>query len=368
MSEASFMCSGYYGKQNLGDEAILASFLHEIEKYGHRRSQVRVVTADEDDTRNRHGVTPVRRGSVMAVVKAILRSHHVVLFGGGWHFEKLRAVLYALFLVLSARLFGRSFSIVCIGVEPITNPLSRFLVRVILRASDWVSVRDETSAQEFLKACASAKVIVAADPVFSEIYSGPAQKHICQELRSRPVVAVSLLDARGAKKYAIIRKDYHNIVDGIIERLDAEVILVCTSPGEGDVEVARYILKSCKHADRVHVHECAKNLVDLIPVVASSDLMVGMRYHALAMAALVGVPFAAIVRSPKVESICSILGQPILAYVDSYDVNSILDNVCGAFAQRELLCRNLRETVPMTVRTYYSSMEDWMAALEKCSG
>ncbi|MGI6540809.1 MAG: polysaccharide pyruvyl transferase family protein [Bacillota bacterium] len=367
MAGESFVCFGYYGKQNLGDEAILASFLHEIEKYGHDRSRVRVATADRTDTVKRHGVIPIKRFSIFARVAAVMRSDHIVLSGGGWHFQKLWVASYAALTALLAKLLGKSFSIICIGVEPITRLSSRHLVRAILGASDWVSVRDEESAQELLRTGASTRVVVAADPVFSEVYSKVAQsqQRVYRGPCSRPVITVSLLDARGAKKYAAIREDYPSIVDGIVDRLDAEVVLVCTSPGEGDIEVARYVQESCTCPDRVHIYECGESLVDLMPVVASSDLVVGMRYHALATAALAGVPFAAIARSPKVQSICDVLGQPVLAHVNCYDGDDIIEGVCESFAQRQSLGKKLNERVPMMVDKYHSSMESWVRMLAR---
>lgn len=364
ISDARFVFVGYYGKQNLGDEAILTSFLYELERGGYQRWQVRVITADEADTRKRHDVTPVRRDSPVAVIGYVVRSHHVVLSGGGWHFDRPIAAFYALFLVLLGRLFGRTVSICCIGVEPITRPLSKLIVRTILHASDWVSVRDQESADELLRVCASARVTVAADPVFAGALRVPTGMRTCWRRNPRPIIAISILDARGAKKYAAIREDYPRIVDGIVERLDAEVFLVATSPGEGDIEVSRYVQARCTHSDRVHIQETAKDLGDVMAVVASSDLVVGMRYHVLIAAALAGVPFAAIVRSPKVMSICRALGQPVLGSIGCYNVDDVIDGVCEAFGKRESLRRNLAEGVPVVVRRYESSMEVWMAVLE----
>ncbi len=356
---------GYYGKQNLGDEAILTSLLYQLERRGYQRCQVRVITADEADTRKRHDVTPVRRDSLVAVIGSVVRSHHVVLSGGGWHFDRPLAALYALFVVLLGRLFGKTVSICCIGVEPITRPLSKLIARAILHASDWVSVRDEESAEELAGICASARVTVAADHVFAGALRVPTGIRTCWRRNPRPVIALSILDARGAKKYAAIRDDYPSIVDGIVERLDAEVVLVATSPGEGDIRVSRYVQERCTHSDRVRVQETANDLGDVMAVVASSDLVVGMRYHGLIAAALAGVPFAAIVRSPKVMSICRVLGQPVLGSIGCYNVDGVVDGVCEAFGQQETLRRNLAERVPFVLRRYDSSMEAWIAVLER---
>jgi polysaccharide pyruvyl transferase CsaB len=354
-----FVCIGYFGKQNWGDDALLEAFIREVEQLGVDRRSIVVASHDAADTRSRHGVNAFDARSPLGTIDAVFRADHVVLAGGGWHFGKIRASLYSLLVLGLARALGRPITVYCIGVEPIAGSIPSLLVRTIMPFCSWVSVRDLESAEELSRIGVRARVSVAADPVFGWFQEAAPSNRCGHVYPDRPRIAISLLDARGARKYDAIRRDYSRIVDGVIESLDADVILIATSPGEGDYVLAEAVQSECRLRERVRVQDAsARGLHDVLRIVSQSDMVIGMRYHALVVAALAGVPFGAIVRSPKVSSLCRELGQPVLGRVDSYSVEEAVRRIRHAFDAKDELREVLVQRTPVLATRY----REWVAA------
>src|SRR5665648_855011 len=117
-----YLISGYYGEGNLGDEAILAGILQEVETLD-SHARFTVLSFDPGDTKRRHGVssapTSLRRPARLA---ELMRGHDLLISGGGsflheadfeqhgrsflWREGKLRPVPYFLSVIFVARSLG----------------------------------------------------------------------------------------------------------------------------------------------------------------------------------------------------------------------------------------------------------------------
>jgi polysaccharide pyruvyl transferase CsaB len=329
---------GYYGKENLGDEAILSSVLRLMEENGIDRSRVVVASFASDDTSARHGVRSISVLSVIGVFRTLLCSSHLLFSGGGYHFSGV-PLLYYLGLVLCAKILGVSVCFLAIGVEPVQGRLNQMLTRWLLAHADWLSVRDDLAANEIKRITGRTSVRVTADPALTiqceNISSCP---------KDRPVIAVSFLTARNAPKYSHIRPLFPVIVDWIIERFDADVVLVATSRGEGDLDVIREVVRKCDNASRISQAPWPHNLEELCSVLGAADFVVAMRLHCLILSSLVGTPFAAISRSPKVEAFARRMRQPIVGDIET-DLPDLLRNIEEAYHQRGTAAEQLTEKV-----------------------
>lgn len=337
---------GYYGKQNLGDEAILESILLELTSGGIPLDSVTVASLNPHETRQRHGTRSVFPRSPGALFLAISRCSHVVYGGGGYHFTFLPGC-FSLAVALLAKCLRKKVCVAFIGAEPVRGLFNSFLARCFLQLCDWISVRDAGSYTELKRIGVRKCVRVYADPVFSSRWG----RTLCHESPHPPrtgTVVMSLLTARGASKYRHISPLYPDLVRLVAGHIDAEVVLIATSRGEGDVQVMDDISRSVQ-LDRVRHHQWPFRLQDLYPLLAQSRLAIGMRLHVLILSALAGTPFACIARSPKTEWLAESLGQPVIARLDSEysEILSSLGNVlktgqsdeCMAKAVQRLRCR-----------------------------
>lgn len=322
------LMTGYYGKGNLGDEAILESSLKLLEKCGVSRDSVTVASHKPSETSVIHGVRSIPIRSPLLVIAEICRSTHLFHCGGGYRLSGL-PLSYLAIRVILARLLRKKVCFVGIGVEPVKGYFNAVQSKIVFRLADYVSVRDDFSALELFRVSGRSNIFVSADLVMSNT----VECSLIERNLGRPVVVVSLLTARNAAKYERIRRFYPAIVNFLIERLGAHVVLVATSSGEGDLDVVREVIEHCGHRTWLEAHPWTSTLFGLASLVGGADFLVGMRLHSLILASLVGTPFAAISRSPKVTAFAKSMGQPIVGDVNS-DLDVILEGLERSFRER----------------------------------
>jgi polysaccharide pyruvyl transferase WcaK-like protein len=86
-----------------------------------------------------------------------------------------------------------------------------------------------------------------------------------------------------------------------------------------DRQEAEAIVSGLPANDRIRVREARDTWSSLVEACASASLVIGMRYHALAAAAMVGRPVIALAYEPKVESLAESLGL-LRVSVDDPDI------------------------------------------------
>ncbi|MEJ5294123.1 MAG: polysaccharide pyruvyl transferase CsaB [Fimbriimonadales bacterium] len=135
---------GYYGYRNWGDEGCLASLLQRLPPQA-----CVVLSGDPEFTEQTYGVRAVPRMAFRAVRQAVQEADALV-FGGGSLLQdvtSLRSLLYYLMLIESGRRAGKPVWLVGQGMGPFRRAASRWLVRRVLNRLDWISLRDEDSAE-----------------------------------------------------------------------------------------------------------------------------------------------------------------------------------------------------------------------------
>jgi polysaccharide pyruvyl transferase WcaK-like protein len=116
--------------------------------------------------------------------------------------------------------------------------------------------------------------------------------------------------------------------------------------GAADAEVSTEIIRACASAP-VLLPECS--LAKAAAILRGARVVVGMRLHALVLAARFGVPFLAVAYDPKVTALCDeleypleplwTLGSPRLA---DAAVDGLVDRL---MSQRDALAHHLEERV-----------------------
>ncbi len=176
-----YLISGYYGLDNIGDEAILSGMISSLKKYSNNPS-FSVLTNNASVTRSLHDVNPVehsfKRGfknfgknvivknELGNIIKEI-RKCDVFIMGGGSLLQDLK--IHYLPALLSqikiAQLMKKKTVIYGIGAGPIDTAIGKSMIKSILNHADLVTVRDEMS-KNVLDNCGVDEVIQTADPAF----------------------------------------------------------------------------------------------------------------------------------------------------------------------------------------------------------
>ncbi|HEY5427006.1 MAG TPA: polysaccharide pyruvyl transferase CsaB [Candidatus Tumulicola sp.] len=338
------LLSGYYGFGNLGDEALLEVIVARI-RARFPNVDVEVLSATPGLTAASFGVKTSARWPWRAVREAVGRAD-VVLSGGGGLLQNstsLRSLLYYAGVLREAIRAKRRTMIFAQSVGPL-DAWGRLVVGRFCKGLGRATVRDERSRDVLHALLPNTPVERTADPVF---------------LYDLPVSETDLSgDGLGPESgpYAIVSvrkvpsfKDGAAVVARAVDRLAREHgVRVAFLPlgGAGDAEVSTEIIRACASTP-VLLPECT--LAKAAAVLRGARVVVGMRLHALVLAARFGVPFVAIAYDPKVSALCDELEYPLEPLwapsgrrLDDASVDARIDRL---IAQRDALAAHLEARI-----------------------
>lgn len=300
------LLSGYYGFGNLGDEALAEVIAAQL-RARFPDAQLDVLSADPDATARALHVASTPRMDMGRVRDAIGRAD-VVLSGGGGLLQNatsLRSLLYYAGIVRSAIKAGKRTMIFAQSVGPL-DFWGRTIVREWCKGTERATVRDGRSRSLLESLLPGTRVEQTADPVF--LYDAPEEDvDLSAEgigPDSDPLVIVSVRKAAGMK-------DGLDVLAEAVDRLSAmhhARVAFLPLGGVSDAEVSTSVIRKCRSAPVLLPESTLARAANLI---RRSKAVVGMRLHALILAARYGVPFLAVPYDPKVSSLCEDLAYPL---------------------------------------------------------
>lgn len=300
------LVSGYYGFGNLGDEALLEVIVSQL-RTRYPYAQLDILSAKPEETAHDLRVEATPRWDAKAVRRAISRAD-VVLSGGGGLLQNatsLRSLVYYAGILRAAVRANRKAMIFAQSIGPL-DFWGKTIVKECCKGISAATVRDARSMELLSSILPSLQVERTADPVF--LYDAPEEDvDLSAEglgPQSDPLVIVSVRKAAGMK-------DRLDVVARAVDRLSqthgARVAFLPLG-GAPDAEVSTIIIRKCKSAP-VLLPECS--LPRAANIIRRAKAVVGMRLHALILAARYAVPFLAIPYDPKVGALCEDLAYPM---------------------------------------------------------
>lgn len=339
------LLSGYYGFGNLGDEALLEVIVSQIRT---RRpfAQIDVLSAKPDVTAHELRVDATPRWDAKAIRASIDRADVVVSGGGGLlqNATSLRSLIYYAGIIRAAARAKRQAMIFAQSIGPL-DFIGKTVVRECCKGVARATVRDVRSQALLSSILPQLHAERTADPVF--LYDPPEEQiDLSAEglgPQSDPLAIVSVRKANGMKDRldAIARA-----VDRLADKHGARVAFLPLG-GAPDAEVSTLVIRKCKSAP-VLLPECS--LSRAANVIRRAKVVVGMRLHALILAARYAVPFAAIPYDPKIWALCEDLQYPLppLFSLDPpgpkpqpAEIDALVDRL---WTQRDELSQQLRES------------------------
>jgi polysaccharide pyruvyl transferase WcaK-like protein len=302
MDARKVLLVGAFGQGNPGDEALLSSFLRELEGWW----PVATSSAPEA-TRRWHGCDAVSSRSVNEVARAAAAADALV-FAGGTIFKNLHPAAgrspgdllrKGLVLASTARVMGKPVAMLGVGAGRLEGAHAAFLARAFAQRTDLLVLRDEESARILAQAGVRPPFRVGADPSWV-LFDEPGRPEAGAE---HAIVALSHLAGDSSLGGRLVEALAPFVASGLplqIQPWQAGV------EGEGDVPLAREV------AGRIgaRVIDPPRSLRDAVRRFGSARLVVGLRYHALIAASLAGVPFVAYGHEAKLVGLAARLGQP----------------------------------------------------------
>ncbi len=312
--------SGYYGFDNLGDEAILEELIGELSEFVDKQNIV-ILSQNPEVTAARYGVRAQDRWQ-LADIASLLSQTRLFISGGGGLFqdtESVKSVIYYGGLVSMARALGAKVLVYAQGIGPIRSTLGKYLTRTSLALSHALTVRDAESVQLLSGWGLSASL--TGDPVWllsAEQLPESARKFIAdlrKENKGKKLVGLSLRQGGGFDHGHIEMLAKSMKEAGLTKNHIIVPIPLQTAQDIKPLEdfVSTWTALGGKIASP-HLGELQKPS-QWLKLIGSLDLVVGMRLHSLIMALSSGVPCIGIAYDPKVTNVLDKFAQPNLPYV-----------------------------------------------------
>ncbi|QIR41424.1 polysaccharide pyruvyl transferase CsaB [Tolypothrix sp. PCC 7910] len=290
------LLSGYYGKGNGGDEALLATLLQMLPPH----VTPVVLSGNLEETRDRYGVESYDRMAFLPVLQA-LRSCDAFIWGGGSLIQDVTSTISPVYyggLMALAQMMGLKTVAWGQGIGPLKRPQTRWLARKTFAACTKVSVRDRASAallSEWQIPC-----ILAPDPVWA--------------LEAKPVPG--LTDLPGSRVAVTLRSHPQltetrlaNLTHALVEFQKATQTFILLLPFQKseDLNIAEAIQPHLKDVSQIM---CLEDPQLLKGVYHNVEMTIGMRLHSLIMAAAEGCRCFALSYDPKVNRLMEDLSMP----------------------------------------------------------
>jgi polysaccharide pyruvyl transferase CsaB len=311
-SPLRILISGYYGFNNLGDEAILTSMQQAL-RMEHDRLALTVLSANPKLTEGSHDVRAISRTDYRAIWHA-LGQNDLLISGGGSLLQDVtssRSLQYYLLILAMSIVRRTPFMIYSQGIGPIRKTWNRRLTGWILRWAHVLTVRDQQSLDELLRlGVPKTKVHLSADPVL--LFESPETEIGQQILKdlgvqegSAPLIAVSVRPWGSDEKWI---DQLALALDTMITTQQAQIVFIPMQQS-GDEAVGHKIREHMKLKEQAFCLPHGHSVEEVLSVIKSCQLLIGVRLHALVFAAITATKAIAIRYDPKVDHFANRVGQ-----------------------------------------------------------
>src|ERR1700722_12899948 len=302
------LLAGAFGQGNLGDEALLESFIQALPDW-------RIVATSPDAaTRLLHDCDTVRPQRPGAIARELRRSDAVIV-GGGTLFKTLHPMTRrrpmallanASALVGAASLARRPVALVGVGAGGGETRAARQLSRSVVRHADLLILRDEDSATELSAAGVPGPFRVGAGPAWTLL--NPSEES--GGTGADRVLVVPSGMAAGDEGSDGLLADLAAIVRAL-RRAGAEVRLQPwqSAPADptDDVALTRRLARELGDPTEVLAPPCS--LQSAVASMRGLGAVLTYRFHALVAAGAAAVPSVAVAHEHKLAALARPLGQ-----------------------------------------------------------
>jgi len=179
------------------------------------------------------------------------------------------------------------------------------VVAQFCRGLDRATVRDEASRRLLAELVPKTPVERSADPVF--LYEAPVETDLAGEGLGPGSGRYAVISVRKSAGFRDAAAVVARIVDRLAQRYDIRAAFLPLG-GAADAALSTDVIRACA-SDPVLLPECGVGKA--ASVLRGAHLVIGMRLHALILAARYAVPFLALAYDPKVGALCDDLSYPL---------------------------------------------------------
>jgi polysaccharide pyruvyl transferase WcaK-like protein len=369
---------GAYGQTNLGDDLLMYNYVRLLSSKGYARIRVNISEA-------RHVPKPITNAfphleifetyhtSAFKLLN-LMRTSDAIVYGGGTVYKELYATTgrsrysvianVMLFNVLAA-LFGKKIYGCHIGIGSVKTALGRAISWAALRWCDRTTFRDEVSyryARDTLK-LPTKRIAHSTDGLFIDTVWQKEWNHATVPIPKRlqgTVVAINVL---------------HDIPDWIDRNQYISSIRTCAAklmdegnyivflpfqnaynPHDDLTFLRQEILSGLKGYHAYHVVEDL-SIDTVISYLKQVDVLIGMRFHSLLLAAVAGTPFLALAYDTKCWRFVQEAGYGHALKLEDVTAATLYDSYQALLKDMPVVRKRLRAIA----KANYETAKEWLA-------
>lgn len=309
MKQINVFLFGYFGFNNFGDEAILYSFINNLNstKYGFNffilAGNYRPYTDDN--------INYINRNSLKTIIKTIKKCDFVISPGGGVFQDvtSLKSLIYYTSIIFLSKIMRKPVILLSQGIGPINHKLSKILLRNALEKCVLITLRDIYSFELINHLKIKNKNYKTTTDIS---YSIDIKKLINTSPSYNKKNNLTVGIAPRYFKSNINPSFIGEVANFIVKKYAGKVWLFSMFPSE-DYDFNKNVKEFSKECEII---DC-KNFEESIIKMRQIDLMIGIRLHSIIFSAICGIPSIAICYDKKVEYAAKKLEQKYLSIDES---------------------------------------------------
>ncbi|MDD4527537.1 MAG: polysaccharide pyruvyl transferase family protein [Candidatus Margulisbacteria bacterium] len=291
---------GFFGNNNVGDEAILRAMISQCKKY-HVPIKIAVFTDSPEITKEKYDVIVFSRKKITHLIAGV-NYCDLIVFSGGSLFQDQTSILNMFYYTGVAelcRLYKKKLVLYSQGFDRLKHFISRRLLRRAIFLAHRVSARDFRSI-DYLKndLKIKKKIGFVMDTAF---LLQPYQK----DNQYQGYVGINIMSGQ-------LTNHYLNLLVDFQKKTNVDLIFVPFNPE--DIPIYSLLKKKLKIDILEEGDPC-----HLMGNIKQMDFFIGQRYHSLIFSAAARTPFVYLGNGDKGAGFASMVKQTILPSVKDAD-------------------------------------------------
>jgi len=352
------LLSGYYGFDNAGDDAVLYGIIFSLHRLN-PKIEITVLSNKPETTRELFKIKAYNRWNIKEVIAQIKQADLVILGGGTLLQDRTspKSPLYYLGITLLAKILKKPVVYYGQGFGPIIHRFNKRLIKSIVNKVDFLTVRDKESGDE-LKDQYNIKcpIYLAADPALTigqDEVNVEEGKEILNKYQIDFTKRIAFIAVRNWKNEEHFKKELAKVAD-YLHKLEIQVVFLAMQ-NPHDLAPSLDILQLMEETGSVI--EEALNFKQILSVLSFGNLMIGMRLHALILAAIVNLPFIALSYDPKIDRFAESLGKKRIGKIEEIEAEQLIEQINEIITNEDEERKKLADNLESIVKKAYLSAE-----------
>lgn len=329
--------SGYYGFDNIGDEAVLQSIIGAV-KEQIKDVHIVVLSNSPQKTKALYGVESVNRWKLKEVAE-VIKGSSLLISGGGSLLQDVtsnKTIPYYLGIIKIAQLYKKPVVLYSQGVGPVNKGFNRLLIRAVCNKVNHIFVREEGSKRLLEEMKVKAPITVAIDPVLGIKPKEVVMSKVREKVQEDKTVGVYVRPWNNMEQIA---EELAPVLDHM-SGLGYSVYMIPMYYNE-DMEAAEMVASKVKVPVKVIDRELT--IDEAVAYTAEFDMIIGMRLHSLIMAGAVGTPMIALSYDPKVRGFMKEMKLSYCIDTETINRNDLIAMVDELTSQLEIERANVSQ-------------------------